>query len=78
MLRLDRRLDRFLADLDAKVGAGRWAMIVTSDHGASPMPESMHGGRIALTRPDDATIQMVRVATVLARWLGVTPPSSLR
>jgi hypothetical protein len=218
MLRLDRRLDRFLADLDAKVGAGRWAMIVTSDHGASPMPESMHGGRIgfqqikeaanraaiaelgpgewiasakyptlylsraalaqnpkdlavamrkivyalrsfpgieraeksaefwghcetrtgdafllcitldpersgeilylpakgwvvqdsddgvatghgsmqpydrlvpmimlppgrvlhaALTRPDDATIQMVRVATVLARWLGVTPPSSL-
>jgi len=44
--RLDRRLDQFLADLDAKVGAGRWAMIVTSDHGASPMPESVHGGRI--------------------------------
>jgi hypothetical protein len=31
----------------------------------------------ALTRPDDATVQIVRVATVLARWLGVTPPSSL-
>lgn len=30
-----------------------------------------------LTRPDDATIQTVRIATVLARWLGVTPPSSL-
>ena len=31
----------------------------------------------ALAKPDEATIQMVRIATVLARWLGVTPPSSL-
>ena len=54
MLRLDRRLDKFLADLDAKVGAGRWAMIVTSDHGASPMPESLHGGRISFTQIKDA------------------------
>jgi hypothetical protein len=23
------------------------------------------------------TIQMVRIATVIARWLGVTPPSTL-
>lgn len=53
-LRLDRRLDRFLADLDAKVGAGRWAMIVTSDHGASPMPESRHGGRISFQQIKDA------------------------
>jgi hypothetical protein len=54
MLRLDRRLDRFLADLDAKVGAGRWAMIATSDHGASPMPESLHGGRISYEQIQDA------------------------
>jgi hypothetical protein len=54
MLRLDRRLDRFLADLDAKVGAGRWAMIVTSDHGASPMPERVHGGRISFQQIKDA------------------------
>lgn len=39
LLRLDTRLAQFLADLDAKVGAGKWAMIATSDHGASPMPK---------------------------------------
>ena len=54
MLRLDRRLDRLLADLDAKVGAGRWSMIVTSDHGASPMPEPVHGGRITFAQIKDA------------------------
>jgi hypothetical protein len=54
MLRLDRRLDKFLADLDTKVGANRWAMIVTSDHGASPMPETLHGGRIAFAQLKDA------------------------
>lgn len=53
-LRLDRRLDRFLADLDGRVGAGRWAMIATSDHGASPMPESLHGGRISYAQIEDA------------------------
>jgi hypothetical protein len=54
MLRIDRRLDRFLADLDAKVGAGRWALIATSDHGASPMPEGQHGGRITYQQIKDA------------------------
>ena len=53
-LRIDRRLDRFLADLDVKVGAGRWALIATSDHGASPMPESLHGGRISFAQIKDA------------------------
>jgi hypothetical protein len=54
VLRLDRRLDRFLTDLDAKVGPGRWSMVVTSDHGASPMPESLHGGRITYDQIKDA------------------------
>jgi predicted AlkP superfamily pyrophosphatase or phosphodiesterase len=47
MLRLDQRLAQFLDDLDRRVGAGRWAMIATSDHGASPLPErSPRGGRL--------------------------------
>jgi hypothetical protein len=45
-LRLDDSLARFLAGLDAKVGTGRWAMLVTSDHGGSHLPELVHGGRI--------------------------------
>jgi hypothetical protein len=44
--RLDDSLAKFMTDLDTRVGDGRWAMIITSDHGASPMPESLHGGRI--------------------------------
>lgn len=53
-LRLDRRLAQFLADLDRKVGVGRWALIATSDHGASPMPESVGGGRISFAQIKDA------------------------
>jgi hypothetical protein len=45
-LRLDQQLGTFLAELDRSVGAGKWAMIVTSDHGASPMPETLAGGRM--------------------------------
>jgi hypothetical protein len=45
-LRLDARLAGFLDALDAKVGAGKWSLVVTGDHGASPMPERSHGGRI--------------------------------
>jgi hypothetical protein len=45
-LRLDDQLDAFMASLDAKVGAGQWAMIITSDHGAAHMPDRAHGGRL--------------------------------
>lgn len=44
-LRLDQQLGTFLALLDAKVGAGNWAMLVTSDHGGTPLPERVGGGR---------------------------------
>lgn len=54
LLRLDRRLGQFLADLDTRVGPGRWALIATSDHGASPMPESLSGGRITFQQLKDA------------------------
>lgn len=44
--RLDDQLGRFMDDLDTRIGKGRWAMVLTSDHGASPMPEALHGGRL--------------------------------
>ena len=50
LLRLDQRLDAFVTALDERVGAGRWAMIATSDHGASPMPK----GRITYAQIKDA------------------------
>jgi hypothetical protein len=45
-LRLDRQLATFLDGLDREVGAGRWAMIMTSDHGGAPLPELVNGGRM--------------------------------
>jgi len=54
ILRLDQQLATFLGELDKRVGANRWAMIITSDHGASPMPERMQGGRITVDSIKDA------------------------
>jgi hypothetical protein len=45
-LQLDARLDTFLADLDRLIGPDRWAMVITSDHGGSPLPERSGGGRM--------------------------------
>lgn len=42
LLRLDARLANFLDALDRKIGKGRWSLIMTSDHGAAPMPEEGH------------------------------------
>jgi arylsulfatase A-like enzyme len=55
-LRLDAALAQFLAALDAKAGAGNWAMIVTSDHGASPSPARAHppGGVVTFADVKDA------------------------
>lgn len=44
-LRLDAQLARFFDGLDLAVGAGRWSMLVTSDHGGSPLPEVSGGSR---------------------------------
>jgi hypothetical protein len=71
VLRLDRRLDRLLADLDAKVGAGRWAMIVTSDHGASPMPESLGGGRISYQQVKEAANRAAVAELGPGEWIAM-------
>ena len=38
-LRLDGLIGELLAALDAKVGVGKWAVVLTSDHGATPLVE---------------------------------------
>jgi Type I phosphodiesterase / nucleotide pyrophosphatase len=45
-MRLDQQLGQFMTALDQMVGSDRWSMIVTSDHGASPLPETLDGGRL--------------------------------
>ncbi len=41
LLRMDRELGEFFAFLDRTVGAGRWAMMLSADHGVSDMPEDL-------------------------------------
>jgi hypothetical protein len=60
-MRLDTRIAAFLAALDAKVGAGKWAMIVTSDHGAAPTPDPRRGGHVTYQQIASA-VQRVAVA----------------
>jgi hypothetical protein len=68
-LRLDRQLDTFLTGLDERVGAGRWALIATSDHGASPLPERVGGGRIAVESIQDAANRAVGTLFGPGEWI---------
>lgn len=50
-LRLDGWLAAFLSSLDAQVGAGRYVLALTADHGALPLPEELaRGGQKAARR----------------------------
>jgi hypothetical protein len=69
MLRLDEQLGRFLDALDAKIGAGRWAMLVTSDHGASPMPERLGGGRISYEAIADSANRAASTVLGPGTWI---------
>jgi predicted AlkP superfamily pyrophosphatase or phosphodiesterase len=45
LLRLDAQLEQLFAGLDARVGAGRWAAVLTSDHGVTRTIERSGRGR---------------------------------
>ncbi|HTR53332.1 MAG TPA: alkaline phosphatase family protein [Kofleriaceae bacterium] len=68
-LRLDARLARFLDELDAKVGAGKWALIATGDHGASPLPERSHGGRLTERIVRDAANRAASAVLGEGNWI---------
>lgn len=65
LLRLDRALGEFFTFLDRTVGAGRWAVGLSADHGALlapetlPQPEESPAGRRA-TREERASLTAVR------------------
>ena len=44
--RIDDSLAQFMAMLDQQIGPDHWSMVITSDHGASPLPEALGGGRL--------------------------------
>jgi arylsulfatase A-like enzyme len=88
LLRLDLQIDRLLDALDAKLGHDGYAVILTSDHGATPLVErSPHRGarRIPVQEiQDTAEAAMDKVlgpgpwvATIAAMEVYVTPAFAL-
>ncbi len=62
LLRLDGLLGELITTLDAEVGAGRWVMALSSDHGVLEVPEHMvESGRIA-DRLDRGERGLIRTA----------------
>lgn len=62
LARLDKVIGDLLAALDAKVGAGRYVVALTGDHGVSPIPEQMKAmgfdaGRVDLKAVSSAVEQ---------------------
>src|SRR5678816_735480 len=68
-LRLDAKLDVFLTALDRKVGAGRWAMVATSDHGGAPLPELEGGGRLVEEKLRSAANQAASAVLGNGEWV---------
>ncbi|MDQ3368893.1 MAG: alkaline phosphatase family protein, partial [Myxococcota bacterium] len=68
-LRLDEELARFLAGLDSQVGAGQWAMIVTSDHGGSPLAARLSAGHITHEQVADAANRAASTQLGPGAWI---------
>jgi len=68
-LRLDARLAQFFDDLDAKVGVGKWSLVMTGDHGASPLPERVGGGRLTEHKVRDAANHAAAAVLGEGNWI---------
>ncbi|MCG8467576.1 MAG: alkaline phosphatase family protein [Gemmatimonadetes bacterium] len=64
-VRLDRYLGRLFDFLDDRVGADRWTLVLTSDHGVTPPPEELPRGD-ARRIPEERFSEEVRAALVAA------------
>jgi len=68
-LRLDASLDKFLDALDREIGKNKWAMIVTSDHGGSPLPDRVGGGRYTFEQLQAAANQAASAVLGAGTWI---------
>ena len=69
LVRLDRTLARFFAELDAAIGPGNYVVALTGDHGVSPVPERLAAYGIESGRISHDSVDHV-VETALADALG--------
>lgn len=71
-LRLDARLAQFFDELDRTVGRNRWAMVVTSDHGGSPLPERAGGKRYSFEQLGRAANAAASAVLGNGQWIAYT------
>jgi hypothetical protein len=78
LLRLDRELATFLAFLDARVGAGQWALFLTADHGVGPTPEWARAQGRDAGRGAIQTFAAAAIERAVAGVAGGPPPEGKR
>jgi len=75
-IKLDRYLETFLGMLDEQVGPDNYVVVLTSDHGVDPLPESLAGEFDGAERIDRKRYyaDVDRVAEEVAREFGIERP----
>lgn len=76
VLRLDRVLAGVFRFLDEKIGAGRWTVVISADHGVAPLPERVAAnGRVEAGRIDYPGMSKAVEAALTAAF-GAPPENS--
>jgi len=57
LLRLDRTLERLFAEVDRRVGPGRTIVVLSADHGALPLVETLRAAGIEARRATPAALE---------------------
>ena len=73
LLRLDRELAEFLSFLDREVGAGKYALFLTADHGVGPTPEWAKQNGVDAGRGRLLGAARSAAETALTRTFGAPP-----
>ena len=68
LVRLDATIGELLAALDAKVGAGRYVVALTGDHGVAPIPEQMKAMGVEAGRVDLRAVTASVEDVLVKRW----------
>jgi predicted AlkP superfamily pyrophosphatase or phosphodiesterase len=68
LVRLDKTIGDLLAALDAKVGAGRYVVALTGDHGVAPIPEQMKAMGVEAGRVDLKAVTASVEDMLVKRW----------
>ena len=77
-LRTDLLVGELLTSLDMKVGAGRYALMLSADHGIPPAPEALSGLRVNAGRTDYMLAAAMEANRALTSTLGQPPKDHSR